>query len=424
MKTNRICALTLLVCGCTYYENDPIKFPEPEVSNSTETLEASFTTSHPNKLTADYWKTADYLPILPENLITQQVPDEDGLYNVSGTLDGLSDFNWGKDSKITMKAAYDNDSLYILVSWRDTTYNTSKGNWLFNGPSDPNKAGVTTGWTSQRNEDHFTISFDQGGGKADLWNWSSALSEPMGFAMDMNQNGLSITSDEGNKTYLRNNAGADNRGGPQYEWDEVEQTLQRKPAGFTILDPGFYLLNKKAFTGDAFQGEIIFQAECAGCHGILADGEGTINPVGIRLNVPGQFNRLTRTALDAFASNASSHEGAVHYQPLTNAQRDDLMARLRGFSGVPGYYLQNPDGSNADVHAASNILLARINPNNSPYNTKGYTVLLIRALNTHHADDIIFDPALSHYAFNFSVSDNDELNAIGEENIQLTFLPK
>ncbi len=420
MKTLRFSALTLMLCGCTYFERDPIKYPQPDVPEATETLEASYVTTHPNKITSAYWKTADYLPVVAQELTIGQIPAEDGLYNVSGTLGGLSDFNLGKDPNIKLKAAYDNDSIYILVTWLDTTYNLSKGNWLYDGPADPDKAGSTSGWTSQRSEDQFTISFDNGGAQRDVWNWSCALSEPMGFAIDMTENTGVLSNDAGNKTFVRNNAGTDNRGGPEYDWDGNEQTLQRKPAGFTILDPGFYLFNKKAFTGNVVNGNVIYQAECAPCHGVIGDGEGFSNPVGIKLNIPGQFNRLTRTALDAFASNASIHEGAIHYQPLSNADRDDLFARLRGFSGVPGYYLQNPSGSNSDVRALSNMLLAKVDK----YNSKGYSVLLIRSLTTPNADDISFDPESGVYHFDFFLSDNDEVNRIGKETLQLTFLPK
>lgn len=409
----------IALVSCTYYENEPVQYPQPEVPNPTTTLEASFLTTAPNKITSSYWKTADYLIVNPQNLVTSQVPADDGIFNVSGLFNGLSDFNKGKNPSITLKAAYDNDSLYVLISWKDTLFNISKMNWLYDGPTDPHKVGSTTGWTSQRSDDAMAISFDMGSSKRDVWNWSLALSEPLGYAIDMVDNLTVVTNDAGDRSYIRNIAGGTNRSGPLYDWDGTQQELNRKAGGFTILDPGYYLLNKKLFTGNLIDGDAYYQLECALCHGTIGDGEGTINPVGIKLNEPGQFDRWTRPALDEFASNSNTHEGAVHY-PADEIDRTNLFARLRGFSGIPGYYLQNPSGSSSDIRSISNIQLAKI----GQYNTKGYSVLLVRKLNTGNTDDISFNPDQAVYNFNFFVTHNDELNKIGIDNQQLTFKPK
>ena len=420
-KINRF--LTAIMCstmvGCTYFEIEPIKLPKPEVPNPTTTLEAVYVTAPPNKISSGYWKTADYLPITAANQVTGQVPADDGLFNMSGTFGGLLDFNRGKNPNISLKAAYSDDSLYVLITWKDTTYNASAANWFYDGPSDPNKAGSTAGWTSQQSNDQLILSFDMGSGNTDVWNWSLALSEPLGFAIDMIDNGSGAANDAGNKTYVRNAVG-DNRSGPLFDWNGEQQELQRKPAGFTILDPAYYLLNKKDFSGDLISGDAYYQLECAICHGVTGDGEGTVNPVGVRLNKPGQFNRLTREALDLFGPDPGQHEGAVHY-PDGNTDRDNLFARLRGFSGIPGYYLENPSGSSSDIHAVSNVQLAKIDG----MNPKGYTVLLIRALNTGNADDIVFNPpAQPLFDFTIDLTDNDDLNRIGSITQQLTFKPK
>jgi len=418
---NRLSTVILisLLTGCTYYENESIKIPVPEVPNATTTLEASYVTTIPNKINSNYWKTADYLPITPQNQSIGKLPAEDGTFNMSGTFNGLADFNVGASPDILLKAAYTKDSLYVLITWKDTRFNASQGNWFYNGPTDPKKPGSTTGWTSQQSDDNVKLAFSMGAGKSDIWNWSLALSEPLGYAIDKVDNGSGELPDAGNKTYVRN-ANGDNRSGPKYDWNGVQQELQRKPAGFTILDPGYYLLNKKDFVGDVIKGEVLYQKECALCHGITGDGEGTQNPVGIRLNKPGQFNRVTRQALDAFAADGGQHEGAVHY-PSAEAERDDLFARLRGFSGIPGYYLENPTGSTSDIRAVSNIQLAKIDGSN----TKGYVILLVRALNTGREDDIVFNSATKPvYDFSITLGDNDVLNRIGLLNKQLTFKPK
>lgn len=419
MKTFRAALLCLLATGCTYYENETVKAPIPEKSEPTTTLEAKYVTDLPNKITSSYWKTADYLPLTEQNQVTTQVQAADGLFNMSGTYAGLSSFNQGKDPDVRLQAAYTDDSLYILVSWKDTVYNASNSNWLYDGPSDPNKAGSTAGWTSQRADDNFLISFDMGAGNRDVWNWSLALSEPMGYAIDMVDNGAGAMNDAGTVMYVRNAIG-DNRSGPQYEWNDVEQEVTRKPAGQSILDPGYFLLNKKTFTADIAAGEVYYQAECAPCHGPTGNGEGTPAgyETGIRVNIPGQFmTKWTRQALDDFAP-STDHEGAVHY-PAGETDRANLYGRLRGFSGIPGYYLQAPSGSSADIHAVSNVVIAKI-----PQYNKKYQVLLVRALSTSQTDDIALDPATVTYPFNFAVRDNDLLNQVGSNNQILTFKPK
>jgi len=408
--------LCLYLSGCV---SEVVEPPKPVTSEPTSTLEARYVSTPPNKLNASYWKTADYLPLSASNQVTGQVQAADGLFNMSGTYSGLSGFNKGKDPQIKLKAAYTDDSLYVLITWMDTLYNASQSNWLYNGPTDPNKAGSTTGWTSQRADDNLILSFDMGAGNRDLWNWSVALSEPLGHAIDMIDNGSGAVTDAGNKSYVRN-AISDNRSGPQYAWDGTEQTLIRKYGGQTLLDPGYFLMNKSAFTGDIAAGDTYFLAECGSvCHGTNGDGDtGAANPVGIALNLPGQFTGWTRAELDNFASDAGQHEGATHYPPA-NSDRDNLYARLRGFSGIPGYYLQNPSGSTSDVFSLSNVKLANI----EKYN-KGYQVLLVRALTTGQTDDISFSPAQNTYTFNFYVRDNDAINQIGSTNQTLTFKPK
>jgi len=410
--------LSALWMSCENYQNEVIKIPPPKVSMPTTTLEAHYTTTPPNSITSSYWKTANYLPINAQNQVTGQVPAADGLYNMSGTFHGLTDFNKGKDPKATLKAAYDDNNIYVLVSWKDTTYNISNSNWVFNGPADPNKNGSTTGWTSQRSDDKMMLSFDMGSSQHDVWNWSMALSEPLGYAIDMIKNNSGTNVDAGNKSYLRNSAGSDNRSGPQYQWDGVQQELTRTFGGLTILDPGFYLLTKMNFVGDALAGNTVYQNNCARCHGVNGDGNG-VDEQAASFITPGFMNRYTRSSFVAFAS-SGGHDGSTDFSTLTDKQIDDVFARLRGFSGVPGYYLQNPTGSNSDVHTLSNVQLAKIDGNNS----KGYSVLLIRALNTGNADDIVFTPTVGQYQFNINLSDNDDLNSIGSVNQTLTFKPK
>jgi len=400
--------------GCTYFENEPP--PKPPVPKATNTLEAAYTTTLPNTLTSPYWKTSNYYNVTAQDQVTGMIPADDGLFNMSGTLNGTSDFNGGTAPDLVLKAAYDDNYLYILASWNDKTYNASNADWFFDGPTDPNKAGSTTGWTSQANDDNIIFDFPISGSNVDIWKWSLSLSEPLGFAIDMIDNGSGAVADAGDKTYIRNAIG-DNRSGPKYDWDGIDnQLLNRQPNNVTtILDPAYYLLNTKTIVGDASAGAPVYLNSCAHCHGDNAEGLD-----GPPLNRRGKFMRLSWDAFQATVTR-TSHDGSSYYASLTEQERIDLYARLKGFSGVPGYILQNPTGSNSDISAISNVQLAAIDEKTD---NPGYQVLMIRSLNTGNADDISFDPAQSTYEFSVFLTNNDDLNKIGATNLTLTFKPK
>ena len=259
---------------------------------------------------------------------------------------------------------------------------------MFDGPEDPLKAEATDGWTSQRNDDKLILELDMGNGQTDVWQWSLSLSEPLGYAIDLFDDGTDRVNDAGDVMFERNVDGEGNRAGPKYEWDGQIQELTREPGGLTILDPGFYLLNKTEFTGDAQNGLALYQQECAACHGVEGDGRGFDWNTGYSMIIPGFLNRFSRESF-ASVTLSSSHDGASHFEILSESERDDLIAMIRGFTGVPGYYLQQPTGSSADVKAVSSFPLAQLNTRRS--NENGYKVLLTRALNTGH------NPTISKY---------------------------
>ncbi|MDH5366441.1 MAG: c-type cytochrome [Cyclobacteriaceae bacterium] len=408
-----------LQSACTWYENPEPFIPKPKVPKATTTLEASYTIDTPNQLTHAYWNTSDYFVVQEEDITTGLVTDIDGLLNVNNMQNGIPDFNKGNPSNLELRAAYDDQNLYIKVTWNDAKYNTSQGSWLFNGPNDPLKADVTDGWTSQGNDDNLFLSFDMGTSKRDVWKWSLALSEPLGYAIDMYDDGINIVTDVGDKIYERNEMIAgDYRSGPKYEWDGVQQELERGLAGFTILDPGFYLLNKTTFKGDVNLGDQIYQAECAQCHGVTGNGQGEF-PADFAFNIPGTMTRISRASYDARVS-ATTHDGKGYWTPLTQEEKDNLIARIYAFTGVPGYYLDNSTGSFPDVQAVSNTQLAKIT---SPREGVQYEVLLVRPLLTGSAQDIQFDLSKSmDYVFDIYLTDNDDLNKIGLQTQSLTFL--
>jgi hypothetical protein len=96
---------------------------------------------------------------------------------------------------------------------------------------------------------------------------------------------------------------------------------------------------------------------------------------------------------------------------------------MRGLSGVPGYYLQTPTGSNADITAVSNVTALHIN--NSMLSATNhhikYQVLITRKLHTNNPDDVQFNPSQGNYKFGVALMDNDGKNHIGSTVETLTF---
>ena len=416
MKTIRTLLLGLL-CACTYEDIPPIVIPAPPTSDETQDLIAEYVSFSPNSINHGYWTTADFRAVQVADLITGEISEEDGLLNNNGTLDGIASFNDGEDPGFTLKAAYNDEFLYILASWSDPTVDGGRASWLYNGPSDPNDLDQdSSGWTSQWADDKLVLGFDVTANSRDVWTWSLALSEPLGYAIDQFEDQGTLENDDGDWTFVRNVAGTGNRAGPMYEWNGEIQELTRASGGLTILDPGFFLLNKTEFVGDILAGDDVYIRECEECHGVGGDGDGSFG-VSLPLNTPGGLNRLSREAFGNLAGDPN-HSGQIHWTVLDDTEKEDLVARIRGISGVPGYYLENPGGSASDVLAVSSLNLARLSTRS---NNPGYTVLMIRALNTGNADDIVFDPTTEGYSFDVAVMNADNLNQVGEVGVQLIF---
>lgn len=415
--------LIMVLHACTYHENEPIKIPQPRVPQETQDLEAQFISDvPPNAVNAPFWLISDFKTVSLQDAVVNQVTGDVGLLNVNGTFNGLDDFSAGSDLELQLKAAYDDTYLYILASWEDESFDLSQHSWLYNGPEDPLKAESSDGWTSQRNDDNIIFEFDLSNGTKDVWKWSLALSEPLGFALDMFDDGTSKEFDSGDKMFVRNVNGTGNNAGPKYEWSGEQQDLDREFGGFTLLDAGFYLLNKTEFKGDPANGNVLYQQECAACHGVEGDGKGFEFNTGYAMNIPGFLNRFSREGF-ATAALSSSHDGAGHFEILNAQEREDLITMVRGFTGIPGYYLQNPSGSNSDVRTLSNVALAKVNTRSK--NESGYKVLFIRELNTGSGDDIQFsNPENTQVSFDVFLTNNDDINMVGSVNETLIFKAK
>ncbi len=328
--------------ACTYNKNEIFI---PPVEEEKPTLEAGFVDEELT-INSGYWATADYLSVSATNKVTGEVAAEDGWLNVNGMLNGTADFNGGSPAELRLKAAYSSDHLYILAQWKDVSFNASNISWLYNGPADPNKLDDPTGWTGQRNDDNLILAFSSGSANKDIWKWSLALSEPLGYGIDMYDGGSGWQNDSGSPMFVKN-ATDGNRSGPKYEWNGTDQDLERALAGQTRLDPGFFILNKMDFEGDIVSGESLYQSKCAFCHGTEGEGGGAFYPSSPAINIPGKLNRNTREGLDAFLSNPDTHpdRGSINWNAFTDEQKLDVGAKIRALAGVPGYYLQAPSGS-------------------------------------------------------------------------------
>lgn len=421
--------------------------PPPKVPKETPTLEAAYTSLEPKALNSKYWKQADFRKIPASSLVNLNTGFlfGDGLLNMTGTYGGKGSFNAGNDPEVTMKAAYDDNKLYILVEWIDSDINAAKEMSVFNGPTDPLKSDNAGNWTSQENSDKVALAFEieptssaagtfssvgcaascHNGekkpqtGKVDIWNWNIAMSSPNGYTQDMVvRTDSGLLNDFGQKMLVRNKVDVtDPRSAPAFEWDGVTQTIHFPNGYMADLDPGFFLLNKTPYTGDPVIGDASFHTyQCSHCHGEFGEGG-----EGSAFNNPAFNRKYSRQSIIDYASNGN-HTGQTYFAAVPPSKYNDLLAFIRGLSGIPGYYIQSPTESAADIWAVSNVSAARIS-NNEPH--KKYQVLFVRNLLTNNSDDVQFSsPAGKEVIFGLALMDNDSKNHIGSNKETLTFKNK
>lgn len=115
---------------------------------------------------------------------------------------------------------------------------------------------------------------------------------------------------------------------------------------------------------------------------------------------------------------------APYWGTLTTDEKNDVVAYLRGLSGVPGYFLNMPTGSNADIKIVSNVTPVQIVNAMLPVTNEHtkYQVLIIRKLKTNNNDDAQFDLLTQkNYSFGVALMNNDGKNHIGSNIETLTF---
>lgn len=436
-----IAVVIALATSCEYdHYPEP---PKPKVAKETTDLEAAYTSTAPSTLTAAYWKNADWKKVTASDLSTLKLYNE-GFLRMTGTYNGKTSFSDGVSPDITMKAAYDEQKLYILVEWTDDDFSPMFASSVYDGFADPLKPDSTGGWTSQNNSDKLALAFDisnasnsagtfsaagcaatchnnsittmkPGSGKADLWCWDFAISEPLGYARDMVIDASAgISDDAGQPMLVRNKADVnDSRSAPAYEYNGTEQSVTRPDGKTTKLDPAFFLLNKTPFTGDPAKGEAVYNNAtygCGHCHPPGEEGPSFQSPI---------VNRRSRAEI---VDKAENHDGAAYYAQVPVSDRNDLIAYIRGLGGLPGYYLTAPDGSNADIWTISNQKPQVVNILTA--NTK-YQVLFIRNLLTGKDDDVQFSsPEGKEFTFGIALMDADGKNHVGSNKETLKFLNK
>ncbi|UCH15643.1 MAG: hypothetical protein JSV22_06685 [Bacteroidales bacterium] len=413
----------LMLLSCEYDTIIPIQPPQPKTAEETPNLEVEFVFPLPTTINSTHWNTAKYTIIETEDIAIHQLY-KDGKLNMTGTYEGINSFNDGGDPELTLRAAYDSTQIGIFLEWSDSDMDASHESLLWNGDADPRKTDSTAGWTSQRNCDKVTLLFEipdpDNSVSIDIWQWTLGLSEPLGYLIDKySDENDSVHFDAGKTMFVRNAVDPNNsRSAPLYEWNGEVQNITKTNGTNTILDPAFYLFedNILGITGDIEAGNSVYnssKAKCAECHGEHGEGAAFGG-----INYPGAMNSFSRTVMDDFLS-SEDHTGSTYYNQLNATQVENLITRLRGMSGVPGYYITQPEGSSADIIVSSEISLAKVN---RAHTTK-YKILIIRDLQTGNPDDIQFTPEnKSTYIFDIHLSDNDGVNKIGSLNDTLIFL--
>jgi len=355
----------------------------------------------------------------------------DGEYNMTGSKEGIN-------ATVRMRAAYTSDNLYLQIEWQDPTgqNDLNRRRFLFNGPGEGG-ASVVPGWSSQLNDDKFALAFDINGaadsagtfqekgctvgchgsmnptqGSMDIWHWKTSRSNPKGYINDQWADPTGRQNDAGDPIEVRNwKVKDDISQGPKFVWDPTkgpQVTRLPNPAEDQVtLDPGIFLLkeNTMELRGDAVAGDKLFASACQGCH--------DVNSPSTKALFAQRGLNWTDAQLRGWISD-DAHYGSGGVGSFTAADWDNLIARIRAFTGVPGYYLQTPTGSSADLV----VLNSR-----TVFNSGNYTVQVRRKLQTGSPDDVQFDPAAKkEYVFGVAVMDKDGKNHAGSPREILKFL--
>jgi len=404
-----------------------------------------------------------------------------GEFNMTGSKDGLTPF------PVDVRAAYDDTYLYMRFRWEDATEtnDVNRRRWYFNPGAaaipdwdaqfslitehpDAMVEQVSTGWSSNLNDDKFAVAwaigdpdgittdgtneanlpagttFTQGGcavachgslgmappdGLIDLWHWKTSRSNPLGYVNDQWGGDGTSRSTDTNQTLESRNRVSDNASGPSKVLNPAAaNVVVDKDAGTAAitfdsilngpitLDGRFFLTGDAAMSiesTDAVGGDAVYASNCQTCHG--ADGKGS----GQDFAKTGLT--WTRAEIVNKANNVTPHGGGDKGLDgtVTEADTDRLIARIRAFAGAPGYTLSENSGANFaadDVPVVSNFT--------DVYDpaTGEYTVIVRRKLETGDTtQDVQFSDQMATYLFGLAVMDFDGQNHAGAPLMELTF---
>lgn len=354
-----------------------------------------------------------------------------GEYNMTGSINGIS-------ATIKITAAYTDRDVYFQLQWTDPTKTNdlNRRRSLFNGPGEGG-VGTVPGWSSQLNDDKFAMAWDVKGaadgtgtfqqkgctvgchdemnppqGVMDIWHFKTSRSNPLGYVNDQYGDATGRHTDAGDPIEVRNLRDPnDISKGPKFVWDPTKGkqlfVLPNPAEGSNELDPALFLLksNVTELKGDAKAGDFTVTNVCASCH----DFNGADNKV-IR-----DWGLNKTDAQIATWLKDPAHPGSGDAASLSATDVTDVIARIRGFTGVPGYYLQQPTGSAADIIVLNSKTI---------YKDGVYTVQIRRPLNSGHPDDDVqFDPLnTKEYPFGVAVMDKDGKNHAGSAYNILRFV--
>ena len=376
--------------------------------------------------TGDYYKT-DISSNFPNGSTGQAYAGE---YNMTGSKSGFS-------TSIVMKAANTPTDLYIQLEWNDPTASNdlNRRRFLFNGPGEGG-VGTVNGWSSQLNDDKFAFAFDINAaadatgtfatkgctvgchgsmnpesGSMDVWHWKTSRSNPMGYVNDQWADSAGRKNDSGDPIEVRNwKVAGDIASGPGNFWSPASgdqiANLPNPAEGTVTLDPALFLLksNGTALLGNADAGDIMFAAKCSGCHSPITSWSARFATRGLA---------QTDGQMKSFLSGAG-HPGAGSTAGMSATDWDNIIARMRAFRGVPGYMLQVPTGSSADLVVLNSKTV---------YKDGKYMVRLRRKLVTGNADDVQFNLATNKdYVFGIAIMDKDGKNHAGKAFQHLKFV--
>lgn len=429
-----------------------------EAAHQTTDLEAQLISTPPDDL---YWTNANWVSATADAAHGSKDQTYANEYNNAGSKAGFS-------ATVTLKAAYTLNDLYIWVSWIDPTSTSDavRRRWYFNGgtaaavPTFPSAVtnhtaaitdSVPVGWSENLNDDKVGIMWDviqsgsgasgTGGtfaangcaitchasgdmypdtGTTNLWNWKAGESNPLGLAEDEYCKADTVTpANSGRKvdptlsTLVPNiKTAGDLTSGPAWVWDpsKPQTNLPLWDTTTPTFDKQLFLLDvdKMPIEGDATAGNTAYTASCLSCHG--ADGA-TVS--GKNLATDG----LTKTADQIkTAATAPEHaDGKTAWDALPDADKSNVIARIRAFAGVPGNAFVLP-GDTADGLYVVN--------HTKTLASGTYTVIFRRrlttALTTEQAQ-FSDTSATASYPFAVAVMDFDAKNHAGTPLLKLVF---